>query len=192
MSPSGASVSRLERMLALVPWILAQPGTTITELAHRFEVDETDLEHDLELLPMCGLPPYTADRLIDVWVADDGAVNVRLAEYFERPVRLTPAEGVALVAAVRALLAVPGSDRSGPLASALEKLEHALGARGGMAVDVGGGENLERLQAAVASRAQIEIVRSGSGTSRRTATRPRTSGCSASIACDTSARRAKR
>ena len=48
---------------------------------------------------MCGLPPYTADRLIDVWVIDDGAVEIRLAEYFERPLRLTPAEGVALLAA---------------------------------------------------------------------------------------------
>ena len=38
---------------------------------------------------MCGLPPYTADRLIDVSVVD-GEVEIRLAEYFERPLRLTP------------------------------------------------------------------------------------------------------
>ena len=28
-------------------------------------VEARELEEDLELLPMCGLPPYTADRLID-------------------------------------------------------------------------------------------------------------------------------
>jgi proteasome accessory factor C len=144
-------------MLALVPWILSHPGTTIPELARRFEVDETELEHDLELLPMCGLPPYTADRLIDVWVADDGAVSIRLAEYFDRPVRLTPAEGIALLAAGRALLAVPGSDAGGPLANALEKLEAVLGARGQVAVDVGEADHLAQLQAAVADRAQLEI-----------------------------------
>ena len=57
---------RLQRVLALVPWILAHPGVTLAELATRFEVSERELERDLELLPMCGLPPYTADRLIDV------------------------------------------------------------------------------------------------------------------------------
>lgn len=157
MSPRTPSGPRLERMLALVPWILAHPGTTIAELAERFEVDEAELQEDLELLPMCGLPPYTADRLIDVWVADDGAVTLRLAEYFERPLRLTPAEGVALVAAGRALLAVPGAQQDGPLASALDKLEHALGARGGVAVDVGGAGNLAPLQQAVDESEQIEI-----------------------------------
>lgn len=157
MSAPPPSGPRLQRMLALVPWILANPGVTIPELATRFEIDEQQIERDLELLPMCGLPPYTADRLIDVWVADDGAVTVRLAEYFERPLRLTPAEGIGLVAAGRALLAVPGADQDGPLATALEKLEDALGARGGVAVDVGDAGELEHLQEAVAARQQLEI-----------------------------------
>jgi proteasome accessory factor C len=149
--------SRLRRILALIPWILTHPGVTISDLAHRFDVPEAELEADLELLPMCGLPPYTADRLIDVWVGDDGAVSIRLAEYFERPLRLTPSEGVALLAAGRALLAVPGSDPDGPLATALDKLERALGARGALSIDVGGGDNLDRLTQAAASGEQLEI-----------------------------------
>ena len=144
-------------MLALVPWILAHPGSTIAELATRFDIDESELERDLELLPMCGLPPYTADRLIDVWVGDDGAVSIRLAEYFERPLRLTPAEGVALLAAGRTLLAVPGSDPVGPLASALEKLEAALGATGGISVAVGGASHLEELRQSAEHGRQLEI-----------------------------------
>ena len=147
---------RLQRVLALVPWILAHPGVTITELAARFEVSERELERDLELLPMCGLPPYTADRLIDVSVID-GEVEIRLAEYFERPLRLTPAEGLALLVAGRALLGVPGSDAEGPLASALAKLDDALGARGRLAVDVGVSDHLERLQAAAAVDERVEI-----------------------------------
>ncbi len=144
-------------MLALVPWILAHPGATLAELATRFDVEEAELEQDLELLPMCGLPPYTADRLIDVWVGDDGAVSIRLAEYFERPLRLTPAEGVALLAAGRTLLAVPGSDPDGPLARALEKLERTLGATGGIAVDIGGADHVERLRDAADHGHQLEI-----------------------------------
>ena len=157
MSPRPQSGPRLQRMLAIVPWVLAHPGVTIADLARRFEIGERELERDLALLPMCGLPPYTADRLIDVWVAEDGAVSIRLAEYFERPLRLTPGEGVALLAAGRALLAVPGADPDGPLASALEKLEGALGARGRVAVDVGGADHLSGVQDAVRERAQLEI-----------------------------------
>jgi proteasome accessory factor C len=144
-------------MLALVPWILAHPGTTIPELAARFQVGEREIEEDLELLPMCGLPPYTADRLIDVWVGDDGEVSIRLAEYFQRPLRLTPAEGVTLLATGRALLTVPGADASGPLSSALDKLEQAVGARGGVAVDVGAPDLLTELQAAVRAGEQVEL-----------------------------------
>ena len=147
---------RLQRVLALVPWILAHPGITLAELAARFEVSELELERDLELLPMCGLPPYTADRLIDVSVID-GGVEIRLAEYFERPLRLTPAEGLALLAAGRALLAVPGSDVEGPLATALAKLDDALGAPGALAVDVGTSDQLERLQDAAAADERVEI-----------------------------------
>jgi len=150
-------------MLAMVPWILAHPGITIRELAERFEVPEAELEADLALLPMCGLPPYTADRLIDVTVGDDGSVAIRLAEYFERPLRLTPSEGVALLAAGRALLAVPGSDPGGPLATALAKLEQALGAQGALAIDVGAGDHLDRLTRAAETGEQLEIDYYSSG-----------------------------
>jgi proteasome accessory factor C len=151
------AASRLRRMLALVPWILAHPGTTIVELARRFDVSEREIEADLALLPMCGLPPYTADRLIDVWVADDGAVSIRLAEYFDRPLRLTPSEGVALLVVGRALLAVPGSDPHGPLAHALEKLEAVLGARGALTIEVGAADHLDRLTTAVTDGEQLEL-----------------------------------
>jgi proteasome accessory factor C len=156
MSPRPLVGPRLRRVLALVPWILAHPGVTLAELAERFEVSERELERDLELLPMCGLPPYTADRLIDVSVID-GTVEIRLAEYFERPLRLSPAEGFALLAAGRALLAVPGSDAGGPLATALDKLDDALGARGGLAIDVGTSDHLEVLQVAANALERVEI-----------------------------------
>jgi proteasome accessory factor C len=151
------SGTRLQRVLALVPWIAAHPGVTLDELAARFEIDRAELEEDLELLPMCGLPPYTADRLIDLVVADDGAVSIRLAEYFERPLRLTPGEGVALLAAGRALLGVPGSDPEGPLGTGLAKLEHALGATGTLAVHVAGADHLQQLRDAVEDGRQVEI-----------------------------------
>ena len=79
MSPRPLVGPRLQRVLALVPYVLAHPYVTLSELAERFEISERELERELELLPMCGLPPYTADRLIDVAVVD-GEVTIRLAE----------------------------------------------------------------------------------------------------------------
>lgn len=116
-----------------------------------------EVEQDLELLPMCGLPPYTADRLIDVWVDDEGAVDIRLAEYFERPLRLTPAEGVALVAAARALLAVPGADSDSPLGTALDKLEAVVGVSGLLAVAVGDAAHLIAIRDAIEAQERMEI-----------------------------------
>ncbi|MFA5884447.1 MAG: WYL domain-containing protein [Acidimicrobiia bacterium] len=157
MSPRPLAGPRLARVLAIVPYVLAHPGTTIGELAARFRVSQREIEQDLELLPMCGLPPYTADRLIDVWIADDGAVDIRLAEYFERPLRLTPAEGVALVAASRALLAVPGADAGGPLATAVDKLEAVVGVSGRLAIDVGNATHLTTIRDAIERHERVEI-----------------------------------
>jgi len=134
--PSAAE--RLERLLAIVPWVVAQDGPTVGETCERFGISEKDLIADLNLLFLCGLYPYTPDALIEVDI-DDGRVWVRFADWFRRPLRLTPPEGLALVAAARAMLGVPGGgghDERGSLASALGKLEMVLGAGGEEALDV--------------------------------------------------------
>src|SRR5881275_2324177 len=113
----------------MVPWIAAHDGPTIAEVCQRFGLKEAELAADLELLWVCGLYPYTPDMLIDVDL-DGDRVWIRYAEYFSRPLRLTPAEGLALVAAGRSLLAGTGADPSGPLARGLDKLGRVLGIRG--------------------------------------------------------------
>src|SRR5262249_56556753 len=97
------------RVSALGPWTAEPPGAALAEIAARLGVWEGERERSLELLPLCGLPPYTPDRLIEVEIVD-GHVWIRFAEYFDRPLRLSADEGLALLAAGRALLAVPGSD----------------------------------------------------------------------------------
>jgi proteasome accessory factor C len=52
---------------------------------------------------------------------------------------------------------VPGSDTGGPLATALQKLDDALGAPGSLAVDVGASDQLERLQDAAREDERVEI-----------------------------------
>jgi proteasome accessory factor C len=156
VSPRPLAGSRLRRVLALVPWIAEHPGAALADIADRFGVSEAELEHDLELLPLCGLPPYTPDRLIEVEIVD-GHVWIRFAEYFDRPLRLSAEEGLALLAAGRALLAVPGSDDRGALATALYKLAGALGATEGLAVEVGKPAHLDALRHATDAHERVEI-----------------------------------
>ena len=122
---------RLRRMLLMVPFLLEQGGSTVAELAERFGVSESDIVRDLNLVMCCGVPPYGAEHLISVMLDDDGSVLAWKGPFFTRPMRLTPAEGFSVLAAGRALLAVPGAESGGALASALAKLESALGAAGG-------------------------------------------------------------
>ena len=156
MSPRPLAGSRLRRVLALVPWIAEHPGAALEAIAARFGVSEAELEHDLELLPLCGLPPYTPDRLIEVEIVD-GHVWIRFAEYFDRPLRFSAEEGLALLTAGRALLAVPGSDERGALATALDKLAGALGASEGLSVEVGEPPHLDALRRAADARERVEI-----------------------------------
>lgn len=136
MSPMPAE-HRLARILAIVPWVAAANGPTIAEVCSRFGLTEAELMADLDLLLFCGVYPFTPDTLIEVDV-DDGRVWLRFADYFRRPLRLTPPEALALLAAGAALLAVPGppGNAEGSLGRALEKLEEVLGVSRDEALDV--------------------------------------------------------
>jgi proteasome accessory factor C len=126
---------RLGRLLAVVPWVASHDGPTVREVCERFGVAEDELLADLELLFLCGVHPFTPDTLIEVDVAD-GRVWIRFADWFRRPLQLTAPEGLALVGAGSTLLALPGGDPDGALATALAKLETVLGVATDDAVDV--------------------------------------------------------
>ena len=139
----------------MVPWIVANPGASKEEIATRFGMTLEQLDEDLLLVLMIGVPPYSPGDYLDV--DDDGEfVTIRLADQFSRPLRLTPAEGLSLLAAGRTLLAVPGSDPDGPLATALAKLGHVLDLPE-VAVKVGEPTFLEAIRDAAARGERVEI-----------------------------------
>jgi proteasome accessory factor C len=156
MSPRPVAGIEIQRILALVPWIVAHPGSTRAEIAARFGMSSQQLDDDLDLVLMIGVPPYSPGDYLDVDEAVDGGITIRLAEHFRRPLQLTPAEGLALLAAGRALLAVPGSDPDGPLATALGKLERALDLPD-LIVEVGATKHLDEVRDAAARHERIEI-----------------------------------
>jgi proteasome accessory factor C len=152
---------RLRRMLAIVPWVAGQPdGATIDEICARFELAADQLQACLDTVFMVGVHPYTPDALVDV-IVDHDRVQIRLPDFFTRPLRLTPAQAFALLAAGRSLQSVPGADEAGPLARGLAKLADTLGAGTPAVVEVdlgeAAGDALALLRQAVADRRTVEI-----------------------------------
>lgn len=133
--PRPTSVQRMQRLLSIVPWIAHHDGPRIDEVCERFHLGRDELLADLEVVFMVGIPPYTPDTLIEVFTEDE-RVWIHLGDFFRRPLRLTVAQGLALLTAGAAVASTPGADPDGPLAHALAKVGAALGSSGVAPLDV--------------------------------------------------------
>jgi proteasome accessory factor C len=109
----------------LVPWVMAHPNATVDEISERFKMSRDDLVADVELLFMCGLPPFGPGDLIEAWI-DGDHVHIGAADYLSRPLRLTRWEAVELLVMGRAMAGLPGLAEADSLHRALGKLEGAL------------------------------------------------------------------
>lgn len=116
---------RLKRLLVMLPWLMERGEVTVEEACDRFDLTEPELVKDLELVAMCGLPPFV-DEMVDVFI-DEGMIFTGVPRLFTRPLALTAPEGFALLTAARASMQLPGADADGALARALQKLAVALG-----------------------------------------------------------------
>lgn len=122
--PRGAE-DRVRRLLVMLPWLMERGEVSVAEAARRFDLTEPEVVKDLELVAMCGLPPFV-DELIDVFI-DEGMIWVGVPRLFTRPLRLNAVEAWELLAAGRAAMELPGADADGPLGRGLAKLAAALG-----------------------------------------------------------------
>lgn len=120
------SAERLSRMLSLVPWLIAHDGVTIDEAAAHFGVTAEQLEKDLWLLIVCGLPGYGPDQLVDIDFWDDGRIHVIDAQTLDRPLRLGADEAMSLLLGLRLLEQVPGVHDRSAIISASGKLSRAV------------------------------------------------------------------
>ncbi len=118
---------RMARLIAAIPWIVAQDGASIDEIAERFDYPRDLLLGDLQdVVFYVGVPPYTPDTLIEVTI-DDDMVWISYADWFARPMRLSGAEILSLLAAGETALAFDNQDEAGALARGLTKLRLATG-----------------------------------------------------------------
>jgi predicted DNA-binding transcriptional regulator YafY len=97
-----ANNPRLARLIDLVPYISNHQGISISVLADKFGVKKEEIEKDLWLLYMCGLPGQTPLELME-FQFEDGFVTVRNAEELKSPRSLTQTEIAALIVGLQVL-----------------------------------------------------------------------------------------
>lgn len=122
MSPS-RTAKRLNRILAMLPWVIANSGATVEEVCERFGYSQSQLIADLNLIFVCGLPGYGPGDLMDAYIDEDEVV-VELADYFASPLRLTAPEALGLLASGMALVSTGQAPPA--LSRAVDKLRGAV------------------------------------------------------------------
>jgi len=135
MTPAGSpgtSADRLQRLLALVPYVISRKVVGLSETASAFGVSERELVDDLNMLWCVEL--RTPDPYCPIDLSyEGGEIVIGQAEPMDRPLRLGVDEASALLVALRMLAEigqtgeVPGlADRSA-LSRTIAKLEAAAG-----------------------------------------------------------------
>lgn len=120
-----SATDRLARILSMVPWIASQDQPRIDDVCERFDISRQELVADLNVVFVVGLHPYTPESLIEV-IFDDEHVSIDYTNFFERPLRLTRGEALAILTAGIAATTQPGHDPEGPLARGLAKVAAVL------------------------------------------------------------------
>ncbi|HEV3367253.1 MAG TPA: WYL domain-containing protein [Acidimicrobiales bacterium] len=166
MTARADTAVRLRRLLAILAWLAQVGEAPIDQVAARFELTPEALVTELEMAACCGVPPYTPDQLMEI-VVTDTTVSTRVGTALARPRRLSPSEGFALATSARALLAVSGSDESGALSRALDKLDRALGGEG-VGVELDAPEWLPLVRDAALSGTRLSISYYSASTDRVT------------------------
>jgi proteasome accessory factor C len=149
------ATDRLQRLLALVPYVVSRKVVGLAETAAAFGVSEQQLVDDLNLLWCVELRSPDPYCPIDLSY-EGGEIEVSQAESIDRPLRLGVDEASALLVALRMLAEVPSLEDRSALSRTIAKLEVAAGAAGAASAQVavqvddrGAGSMLARLRDAV-------------------------------------------
>jgi proteasome accessory factor C len=126
MSASVTSTERLQRLLALVPYVVSRKVVGLAETAAAFGVSERELVDDLNLLWCVELRAPDPYCPIDLSY-EGGEIVVSQAESIGRPLRLAIDEASALLVALRMLAEVPGLEDRSAMSRLIAKLEAAAG-----------------------------------------------------------------
>lgn len=153
-------LSKVARMLDLVPYLHAHQGIELSTLAKDFGISESEMNEDLTTLWMCGLPGYTPLELIDLSF-DSGFVTIRNAQTLEHPRSLTKDEVIALLLGldlVRSALSNERSDLLEKIDTLAQRLRALIGLQGQLKAEPAIDGSIRSLvTTAIASGTSLEI-----------------------------------
>jgi proteasome accessory factor C len=129
------ATDRLQRLLALVPYVVSRRVVGLAETAAAFGISERDLVDDLNMLWCVELRSPDPYCPIDLSY-EGGEIVVSEAESIDRPLRLGVDEASALLVALRMLAELPGLEERSALSRTVAKLEAAAGAAGAVSAQV--------------------------------------------------------
>lgn len=155
---SQRTVSRLSRILTLIPYVLEEGSADVQDIVERFGYSEDQLARDLNTVFVCGLPGYGPGDLMEAYIDEDEVV-IDAADYFTRAPRLTSTEALGLLAA--GLTVIGMGEASPALESAVRKLSKAAIPEAGsaLAVDVlDESDNVGTLKQAVSEQKVVHIT----------------------------------
>ena len=89
------AAQRALRTMDLIPYILEHPGVSTEDLAAKFSVTQKQIEKDLQLIFLCGLPGYTPYELIDL-TFEDGVVSIIEPQVLTKPRNFSSSELVVI------------------------------------------------------------------------------------------------
>lgn len=159
---TGAS-AKIERLLAIIPWVVERGGATVGDIAERFEM-RPGAVYDLLLAAMCyeivGASAYENLGIVvfgDEHDAGEAWVHVEPGAMLDRPLNLSVPQAFGILVAGQSALALRGADRSGALATALDKLRAAYGERVRVSVDLPVPRSLPTLREALRVGTTVSI-----------------------------------
>jgi proteasome accessory factor C len=115
----------LELLIRLLPWLVANNGASLSEVAKHFEISE---KHALELIGQLVVtgPSQAGGGLVDIDFEDSDSIFVSDAKALDRPVKLSEFEASTLLGGLHYLEQFPNLVDSEIVAGLIRKIQQAL------------------------------------------------------------------
>lgn len=115
----------LELLIRLLPWLVANNGASLSEVAKHFEISE---KHALELIGQLVVtgPSQAGGGLVDIDFEDSDSIFVSDAKALDRPVKLSEFEASSLLGGLHYLEQFPNLVDSEIVAGLIRKIQQAL------------------------------------------------------------------
>ncbi|NNN20921.1 MAG: WYL domain-containing protein [Acidimicrobiales bacterium] len=127
--------SRLNGLLAILEWLDATGSATVGAIAKKFNLTPTQVVKELELASCYGIPPFSPDALLDIWIdygqdeppksgekLSRAVVHATLGREFASDKSLSPEDILAIGLISSTYESLPDSIHSDVLKSAVTKL----------------------------------------------------------------------